>query len=273
MDLQQENQDVANLPTPQRKTMRNLHIHTLKMTLVSLLIIVSLPLAPVSEGMTTMHGPSVTSITSNHRSYIFCYDWNSADPITSHWMQIFLIHCECFISDFLVDTETMSHTRADSSIDSKLDKITTKCMPESNVALTGPVLAMSSHMSTWFFAYVLSLSTIWAANNAGFDIELDSVRSSTSSLSVSSASHSLPQLNNTPANLSHPVKKARLSDVAVVGSGVMGKYNACLVMDITDVYNLETLWWRTGFVPTLAVPRWISRPKSLQAGQKKIRCS
>ena len=38
MDLQQENQDMADLPTPQRKTTRNLHIHTLKMTLVFLLI-------------------------------------------------------------------------------------------------------------------------------------------------------------------------------------------------------------------------------------------
>jgi len=38
MDLQQENQDMADLPTPQRKTTRNLHIHTSKMTLVSLLL-------------------------------------------------------------------------------------------------------------------------------------------------------------------------------------------------------------------------------------------
>ena len=71
---------------------------------------------------------------------------------------------------------------------------------------------------------------------------LDSVRSSTSSSSVSTnSSHSLPQLEDTLAEMTYPVKKARLPTVAVVGIGFIGKYVAHLVIDGANIHNLETL--------------------------------
>jgi hypothetical protein len=114
-------------------------------------------------------------------------------------------------------------------------------LPESNMAPTGPAASVSAVSSLpsvcIFFAFMSSLSTIrvLATNNAGSAIELGSVGSSTSaSLAVASTSHTLPQLDNALEPLvdaTRPVKKSKLPNAAVVGSGFTGKYDAHLVMD------------------------------------------
>jgi len=177
---------------------------------------VSLPVAPISEGAIAVHGSPVTSITPLRSSIPLNAD--IFDPL------------------------------ADSSIDNELDKIGIKHMPESNMAPTGPAASVSA------------VSSLPTTNNAGSAIELGSVGSSTSaSLAVASTSHTLPQLDNALEPLvdaTRPVKKSKLPNAAVVGSGFTGK-------------NFAMKHW-LGTNPGGSKVDFEAFFKSLEAEQKKV---
>jgi hypothetical protein len=141
-----------------------------------------------------------------------------------------------------------------------------------------------SLVRVFIFTYLLSLTTILVANNAGSEvaIELDIAGSSTSVLlshaaPVASTSHS--RLDNTLAEVTRPAKKVKLPNAAVVGSGFTGKYDTQAHLVMVFVVAHVFIFYRN-----FAMKHWLDTNnggskvdfevffKSLAVDQKKVRC-